>query len=61
MGAHICPQKVGFDVLSFVQILLGKNHINEKNFLNDIAEIPEVLECHNTTGEWSYLVEPEEP
>lgn len=55
-GAHICPQKVGFDVLSFIQILLGKNVLDEKSFLIDIAKIPEVLECHHITGEWSYLL-----
>jgi Lrp/AsnC family leucine-responsive transcriptional regulator len=54
-GAHICPQKVGLDVLSFVQILLGER-CNEKAFLTEITKIPEILECHHITGEWSYLL-----
>lgn len=54
-GAHISPQKIGLDVLSFVQILLGKSS-DEKGFLSEITKIPEILECHHITGEWSYLI-----
>jgi Lrp/AsnC family transcriptional regulator, leucine-responsive regulatory protein len=54
-GAQISPQKMGFDILSFVQILLGENS-NENTFLTRIDKIPEVLECHHITGEWSYLI-----
>ena len=54
-GAQISPQKMGFDILSFVQILLGENN-NENSFLENIVKIPEVLECHHITGEWSYLI-----
>lgn len=53
-GAHISPKKVGLDILSFVQILLGEKA--ERGFLNEIKKIPEVLECHHITGEWSYLI-----
>jgi Lrp/AsnC family leucine-responsive transcriptional regulator len=41
--------------LSFVQILLGENS-DENTFLMKIDKIPEVLECHHITGEWSYLL-----
>jgi len=54
-GAQISPQKIGFDILSFVQILLGETS-NENIFLAKIETIPEVLECHHITGEWSYLI-----
>lgn len=54
-GANICPQKVGLDVLSFVQVLLGER-CDEERFLAEIAKIPEILECHHITGEWSYLL-----
>lgn len=53
-GAHISPQKIGLDILSFVQLLLGEK--SEKGFLKEIKKIPEVLECHHITGEWSYLL-----
>jgi len=54
-GANICPQKVGLEVLSFVQVLLGEK-CDEKSFLSEIAKIREILECHHITGEWSYLL-----
>ncbi|HSX38120.1 MAG TPA: Lrp/AsnC family transcriptional regulator [Chlamydiales bacterium] len=54
-GANICPQKVGLDVLSFVQVLLGER-CDEEEFLTEISKIPEILECHHITGEWSYLL-----
>lgn len=52
--ARISPKKVGLDILSFVQILLGEK--DESDFLNEIKKIPEILECHHITGEWSYLI-----
>lgn len=54
-GAQISPQKMGFDILSFIQILLGETG-HESCFLERIANVPEVLECHHITGEWSYLI-----
>ena len=54
-GAHICPKKMGLDILSFVQILLGEKS-DENKFLTEIKKITEVLECHHITGEWSYLI-----
>jgi Lrp/AsnC family leucine-responsive transcriptional regulator len=54
-GVHICPKKIGLDILSFVSILLGEKS-DEKKFINEISKIPEVLECHHITGEWSYLI-----
>ena len=54
-GVNICPQKVGLEVLSFVQVLLGEK-CDEKSFLSEIAKIREILECHHITGEWSYLL-----
>lgn len=54
-GAHICPKEVGLDILSFVQVLLGEKS-DELKFLNEIEKIPEILECHHITGEWSYLL-----
>lgn len=50
---NVCPKKIGLDVLAFVLILLGKD---EAPFLTEIAKIPEILECHHVTGEWSYIL-----
>jgi Lrp/AsnC family leucine-responsive transcriptional regulator len=54
-SALVSPQKLGFDILSFVHILLGEG-CNETKFLAKLDKIPEVLECHHITGEWSYLL-----
>lgn len=53
--ARINPQKVGLDVLAFIHILLGER-IDDGRFLKEIEKIPEILECHHITGEWSYLM-----
>lgn len=53
--ARINPKKVGLDVLAFIHILLGER-VDEGLFLKEIEKIPEVLECHHITGEWSYLM-----
>ena len=53
--ARISPQKVGLDVLAFMHILLGER-IDEGSFLKEIEKIPEILECHHITGDWSYLL-----
>jgi len=49
------PQAVGFDICAFVGILLDKGHIFDK-VVQEIEKIPEIVECHFTTGTWSLLV-----
>lgn len=53
--ARISPQKVGLDVLAFIHILLGEK-IDEGLFLKKVEKVPEILECHHITGDWSYLL-----
>lgn len=53
--ARISPQKVGLDVLAFIHILLGEK-VDEGLFLKEVEKIPEILECHHITGDWSYLL-----
>ena len=53
--AAISPQKVGFDVLAFLYVLLGEKS-DERTFLQEVQKIKEVLEYHHITGEWSYLL-----
>lgn len=51
------PEKVGFDMICFVQITLVR-HKSEflKNFMDVLQEIPEVLEAYHITGEYDYLL-----
>jgi Lrp/AsnC family leucine-responsive transcriptional regulator len=49
------PKAVGCEVLAFVMILLGRPE-DDGPFRAAIAKIPEVLEAHHVTGEWSYLL-----
>ncbi len=53
--AEICPQKAGFSVLAFLYVLLSERS-DEQEFLKGVEKIPEVLECHHITGDWSYLL-----
>ncbi len=49
------PKAVGFDICAFVGVLLDKAHIY-KNVIRDIEKIPEIVECHFTTGTWALLL-----
>ncbi|HSH50689.1 MAG TPA: Lrp/AsnC ligand binding domain-containing protein [Bacteroidales bacterium] len=49
------PKAVGFDICAFVGILLDKGHVFNK-VIQEIEKIPEIVECHFTTGTWSLLV-----
>jgi len=49
------PQVLGFDICAFVQVLMP-HPTEEDNFVKQIAQVPEVQECHFITGEYSYLL-----
>ncbi len=49
------PKAVGFDICAFVGILLDKAHIYN-NVIKEIEKIPEIVECHFTTGTWALLL-----
>lgn len=53
--AALDPAEVGCPLLAFLRIAIrpGKD---ELAFRGAIAELDSVLECHQLTGEWSYLV-----
>ena len=40
--------------MAFIGIFLDKA-TNNKTVVNQLKEIPEILECHYTTGDWSVL------
>lgn len=56
-AAVLDREKLGFDLLCFVNISLQRHtrrHVDL--FRSRIQEIPEVLECHHVTGEYDYLL-----
>ncbi len=54
---RISPKALGYFTLAFVgmQINLVKQRTHEEVF-NHIKSIPEVVECHNITGKYSFLL-----
>ena len=49
------PKVLGYTTMAFVGIYLDKAMRNPEA-VKQLQEIPEVLECHYTTGNWSILV-----
>ena len=45
---------LGFTTMAFIGIFLDKA-TNNNTVVNQLKEIPEILECHYTTGDWSVL------
>ena len=49
--------KTGHDTLCYIQLTLALHqHQQIREVLESIIEMPEVLECHNVTGEYDYLL-----
>lgn len=51
----INPKKLGDATMAFIGIYLDKAMRNPEA-VKQLREIPEVLECHYTTGNWSILI-----
>jgi Lrp/AsnC family transcriptional regulator for asnA, asnC and gidA len=51
----INPKVLGYTTMAFVGIFLDKA-MNNPDAVRQLKKIPEVLECHYTTGNWSILV-----
>lgn len=50
-------EKVGFDLLCFVQISLQRHEVDSvKDFQEAVRGMPEVLECYHIIGETDYLL-----
>jgi Lrp/AsnC family transcriptional regulator, leucine-responsive regulatory protein len=49
------PSKIGLGVLAFISVLIDWSVHNEA-FSRAVKDMPEVLECHHVTGDWSYLL-----
>lgn len=56
--AKLNRKKLGFGVVAFVQVALG-NHAGEApmQFEKLVASMPEVLACHNVTGDCDYMLQ----
>ena len=48
------PKILGYTTMAFIGIFLDKA-TNNNTVVNKLKEIPEILECHYTTGDWSVL------
>jgi Lrp/AsnC family leucine-responsive transcriptional regulator len=53
--ARVNPSALGLDILAFIHVLMDKP-AGEGEFIRRMREMPEVLECHHITGDYSYLV-----
>lgn len=55
--ANLNRERLGFGVLALVQISFA-NHTDDAplQFENEIQKIPEILSCHNVTGEADYFL-----
>lgn len=51
----INPKALGYTTMAFIGIFLDKA-MNNPDAVRQLKKIPEVLECHYTTGNWSILI-----
>ena len=51
----INPKALGYTTMAFVGVLQKKKKSNS-DAVKQLKRIPEVLECHYTTGNWSVLI-----
>jgi DNA-binding Lrp family transcriptional regulator len=55
--ARLSPEKLGFDVRTFVHVSLAEHSPqNSRRFADLIRRTPEILEAHALTGEADYLL-----
>ncbi|MGN6573022.1 MAG: Lrp/AsnC ligand binding domain-containing protein [Pseudolabrys sp.] len=56
-GARLDPQKLGLELLVFIEVLLDKTTPDAfERFATAVRRAPEVLECHMVAGGFDYLV-----
>lgn len=54
-GARVDAKAVGQGVLAYMFLLIDRPQ-NERRMVEAICALPQVLECHHVTGDWSYLI-----
>lgn len=51
-------KKLGFGVVGFVQVTIGDHASDDPLiFEREVTNIPEILSCHNVTGDYDYLIQ----
>lgn len=54
-SANMSPPALGLNVLAFINVLIDRTeHI--PGFVDAIATLNEVQECHHLAGEWNYIL-----
>jgi Lrp/AsnC family transcriptional regulator for asnA, asnC and gidA len=53
-GYHVNPKSLGYSTCTYVGITLEKGSMY-KSVVNELLKIPEVVECHFTTGPYTML------
>jgi Lrp/AsnC family leucine-responsive transcriptional regulator len=53
--ARVDPAAVGLNLLAFVLVLVNHPR-HEIRVLDAVKKLPQVLECHHVTGDYSYLL-----
>jgi Lrp/AsnC family transcriptional regulator for asnA, asnC and gidA len=51
----VSPQKLGYNTTAYMGIYLEKVSYDKK-VLKQLREIPEVVECHHTTGQYAIFI-----
>lgn len=54
-GYQVSPKSLGYNTCTYVGITLEKGSMY-KNVVRELAKIPEIVECHFTTGPYTMLV-----
>ena len=51
----VSPQKLGYNTTAYMGIYLEKASFDKK-VLKQLREIPEIVECHHTTGQYAIFI-----
>lgn len=54
-SARLDPAALGLDLLAFVYVLIDRPE-NSGAFLDVVAQVPEVQECHHIASDWNFLL-----
>jgi Lrp/AsnC family transcriptional regulator, leucine-responsive regulatory protein len=56
-AAIVDEKTVGIEVIAFTFVnLVPHNRLTDDAFIRKVKEHRQIMECHNTTGEWDYLL-----
>jgi len=55
--ACVNADRVGLDVVAFVQVTMARGHVGElPRFKDLIADLPQILDCYSVTGDFDYVL-----